>query len=367
MMSQTAKKMTGNENPESYSPQIKPKFIEVMSKLGNPASPETFVSRINDFCSIIDAAEKRVVGVKVAFDSESRKNVFGIAKKYICNQTLQAIEGLLGNKNPGQYIGVCADILGAGHLSYIIGVEVDQITDLPQGLPESAVAITCPAGRFAKLMAENGEQMPLTEYFANRFRNDTPYVYHKELLPYLLFDVHGVLQAIYNPVKEPQNDDERFDSVNFEIVALPEIKFAGIKKPENEVQDDVRDVIFAYFNIQAQVKNLPCAENYNHEYLGFPWPENGITYKCFGSQVDEFADFGQEIDTITIPPGLYVHIKQIEFNGDNPGVLYQVCFNHLQRLFFDKNPNYAWDSERVVIARFRLGTSASLFAPIKRK
>ncbi|HEX3044597.1 MAG TPA: GyrI-like domain-containing protein [Bacillota bacterium] len=366
-MSETAKKMTDNENPESYSPQIKPKFIEVMSKLGKTPAPETLVSQVNDFCSIVDLAEKKVVGVKIVFDGESRKNVFGIAKKYVISQTLKSIEGWLGNKNPGQYIGVCKDILGAGHLSYIIGVEVDNFEELPEGLPENTIAVTCPAGRFAKLTAQDGAQMPITDYFANRFPNETPYVYHKGLLPYHLFNQHGVLQAIYNPVKEPQNDDERFDSVSFDIVTLPEIKFAGVKKPEGAVCNEEQDILFAYFNIQDQVKNLPCAENYTHEYLGFPWPENGVTYSCFGSQVDEFADFGPGIDTISIDPGLYVHIKQLEFNGDDPGALYQVCFNHLNRLFFEKHPDYIWDPERVVIARFRLGTSASLFAPIKRK
>ena len=67
-----------------------------------------------------------------------------------------------------------------------------------------------------------------------------------------------------------------------------------------------------------------------------------------------------------LPGGLYLHISQIEVNGDNPSILYEVAFGHLRELYLDAHPEYAWDSSRKVVARFRGANCASVFVPLCR-
>ncbi len=230
---------------------------------------------------------------------------------------------------------------------------------LPEELPENAAVITCPAGRFAK-MDTAGHQMDTYDYFIGKFRQDTEYVYDKTHLPCHFFDTDTKLTYVYEPVKIPANLEERFDSVSYEIVSLPEMKCACKMTPPGAGNS----VIYAYFAVQDQVLHLPAASNYQHEYLGFPYRKDNVTYGCFGSRVDSFAGLPECVEKLTVPGGLYVHVKQLEFNGDNPSILYNVCFHHLDELFLKHRPEYRLDKEGFVIARFRFGTSASLFAPL---
>lgn len=73
------------------------------------------------------------------------------------------------------------------------------------------------------------------------------------------------------------------------------------------------------------------------------------------------------VSKLTIKGGIYLHISQIEFNGDNPSMPYDVAFNHLDKLFFVNNTQYERNNSKHVIARFRQANCASVFVPIKLK
>jgi hypothetical protein len=103
-------------------------------------------------------------------------------------------------------------------------------------------------------------------------------------------------------------------------------------------------------------------------YYGFP-VNNTDEPLCsaFGSRVISFDGLPDCVEKVTVEGGLYVHITQLEFNGDNPSIPYDVAFNHLDELFFKYNPQYERDNTKHVIARFKQANCASVFVPLKIK
>ena len=63
---------------------------------------------------------------------------------------------------------------------------------------------------------------------SSQFRYDSGYVYDKKGIPFRIFNHDAELTLAYEPVKIPQNEDEKYDSVHCEVVALPELKVGGI-------------------------------------------------------------------------------------------------------------------------------------------
>jgi predicted transcriptional regulator YdeE len=109
-----------------------------------------------------------------------------------------------------------------------------------------------------------------------------------------------------------------------------------------------------------------AAKYYLHDYYGFPVNsgEEGKFSSCFGTRVSTFDALPGCIEKITVPGGIYLHITQLEVNGDNPGMTYDVAFNHLEELFLNAHPEYQRDWSRHVIARFRQANCASVFVPL---
>jgi len=103
------------------------------------------------------------------------------------------------------------------------------------------------------------------------------------------------------------------------------------------------------------------------DYYGFPIDVEGGYASCFGSRVFSFEGLPDCVETITLPGGMYVHITQKEFNGDNPSMPYDVAFNHIDKVYFAVHPEYEFDSSRKVIARFRQANCASVFLPVRKR
>lgn len=346
-----------------------------MELSANPPE-ETFVDKVNDFCTIVDRGETKVVGIKIHFSPESRgeltdfgtNNIRSVAKKYITNGTVRLIADIIGEDDP-QIIGIRTDNEGDGVYDFTIGVVVETFDNIPEYLPEYSVCITCPPCRYArmeinerKLPDRHGydEQMRADEYFIGDFRKDTAYVYDKSGIPFNTFDINGDFIAKYEPVKVPKDEAERFDSFVFRVVSLPDILVAC----STQGPGDNDFVIFKYFGVQNKIFPLDCAKMYNDDYYGFPADIGGVTYSCFGSRVSSFDALPDCVEKMTIKGGLYLHISQLEFNGDNPSMAYDVAFNHLDELFLNDNPLYTRDNSKHVIARFRQANCASVLVPL---
>jgi hypothetical protein len=150
--------------------------------------------------------------------------------------------------------------------------------------------------------------------------------------------------------------------MRYKPVVLPEMRIAcSMSKPEGD-----EFVIMKYFKVEDQVFKLPTARYYRHDYYGFPihadTPQGYVS--CFGTRVLDFDGLPECVEKVTLPGGLYLHVTQLEFNGDNPSMPYDVAFNHLGELYFARHPEYQRDMSRHVIARFRQANCASVFVPL---
>lgn len=264
------------------------------------------------------------------------------------------------------------NVEGDGIYDFVIGVIVDSINHLPEYLPENTIAVTCPANKFVKMSINEkknperkgyNEQMQADEYFIGDFRKDTKYVFDKSCMPFNTFDENAEFLEKYEPIKIPVNEDEKYDSFIFKVVSLPDILCACSTQGPGD--DDF--VIFKYFGVQDKVFSLDCAKMYNDDYYGFPADIDGVTYSCFGSRVSSFNGLPDCVEKLTIKGGIYLHITQLEFNGDNPSMCYDVAFNHIDKLFLKDNPQYERDYSKHVIARFRQANCASVFVPLTLK
>jgi hypothetical protein len=298
------------------------------------------------------------VGVQVRFDAETAHNVFWVARKLILDGTAALLEELLGSPNPGEYIGVVTELGRPGCLTYVVGVVVDGGRELPEGLPDGAVSVICPEGRYA-LVRTKGDQMQAYDFLVKGFREDTPYVCDPGLPPLHLYGADGELVVVGEPVRVPRDEDERLAAIHWEVVSLPQIRFAGIKRPMSAGDD----VIGLFFAIQSRVRGLPCAELFQQDYLGIPYYEAGQSYSCFGARVSSFEGIPEGIDTITKPGGLFLHLMDHGLNGDNPTRLTDARGAVLARV----SDAYEHDPSRDDLYRFRLGMAASLFVAVKPK
>lgn len=322
---------------------------------------ETTVKRVNDNCCIVERKEMKVVGIKTVISSASTMGFISIAEKYIKDGTIDILEKLLKNKNPGRFIGISTNIKGGGNFEYIIGIEVDDFDKLPEGLPEDTGTCICNSGIFAKMNKIEGTgRYELWEYFIGGFREETDYVYDKNNLPYQVFNKNADLIYAYEPVKIPKTEEEKYDSINYKIVTLPAINFAGVKSNTKHGMDIINEYFSKYMNV---VDQLPNRKPYIQNLIGFGLSEDDEMYSCFGAQVLDFENLPEGINTVALKGGLYVHLTQLEINDDNPAAIYSMTND----AFFKNNPLYQRDGHNCDIVRFHLGHSASIYIPIKKE
>ncbi len=380
-----AQKQMPKVQPESYSPKGKPAIMSLAEKLQSLLWKETFVEKVSEFCTIVERPQTHIVGIGVPISFESRGYAFGktpnddtindyfLAKKFIPDGTVAFLADTLGvSLAQTEIISARYDIHGDGNYHVILGVRVDSLDGLPEILPENTVTLTVPACRYAKMLINEtkaegrvgyGERMHADEYFIGDFRKETGYMYNKESYPLNTYDAAGDMLTKYEPVKIPQNEQERFETFVLSPVLLPPMKIACSIQPPG----DEDFVISKYFKIQHEVDATGLAQLYGRDFYGFPLDVEGGYASCFGSRVVDFDGLPGSVERITLPGGMYLHVTQLEFNGDNPSMPYDIAFNHLNELFFAGHPEYAWDQTRKVIARFRQANCASVFVPVKRK
>ena len=353
------------------------------------ATTETLVRLVNDKCSIVDRSETRIVGIGLQGMFENRGysnhttahgdkylNDYFFTKKLISEGEIALLARVLGlDPTTREVITARYESDGNGTFKVIVGLAVDTLENLPEYLPEHATTLVVPASRFARILINEkrlpdrpgySERMSADEYFVNTFRTETQYVYDCSSYPLGIYDMAGDMLAKYEPIKVPASNAERFDSIRFRLVTLPPMKIACcVAHPDSGEQ-----VIAKYFEIEQQVYATDAAKYYGlPDYYGFPvdtdTPPQYIS--CFGSRVSSFTGLPKKVEKLTLPGGLYLHITQMEINGDNPVIPYDVAFNHLDELYLNSHPDYVPDGSRKVIARFRQANHASIFVPMKPK
>lgn len=373
---------------EGYSPREKPAIMRIAEEYRMKGSKETVVQQINDWCSLVDREETRIVGITLGLTYESRGYNYGselsgkrdlndyqFTKKLLVEGEIALLAEALGkNLAECEILSARYDVEGDGNYRVIVGIEVPSFQDLPDCLPEYTGTLTVPGGRFVKMLINEtnaegrigyGERMQADEYFVGEFRKDSKYVYNPQGLPLNTYAQNGEMLTKYEPVKLPLSDKERFESLRFKPVVLPAMKIAcSITAP-----DDEEFVITKYFGIEQQLFATEAAQYYLHDYYGFPLDsgQEGQPSSCFGTRVSTFEGLPDGVEKVTLPGGIYLHITQLEFNGDNPSIPYEVAFHHLNELFLGEHPQYDRDWNRQVIARFRQANCASVFVPIVYK
>ena len=370
--------------PHDYGPRTKPTILSLAEAMrARPA--ETLVQQVDELCSIVDRGGVRAVGigVPVCFESNGYPNSnefngdtmndYFIAKKYIGDGTVAFLAQTLGvTLSETDIISARIGIHGDGNYTAVVGIVVDEDVTLPMFMPEHAMAIDIPAGRFAKVLINEQkiegrlgypERMHADEYFIGAFRENTPYVYDKDGVGFYTFDVGGDVLVKYEPIVVAENDAQRYASIETHPVALPPMKIACAVDGMGE-----DNVIYTFFNtMQAQVAAHGLGRFYSRDYYGFPIDTADGLKGCFGMRVTAFDGLPETISRQELPGGLYVHITQLENNGDNPSIPYAVAFGHFQALWLDDHPEYEFDHSRHVIARFRHANCASVFAPVRLK
>ncbi|OBZ07627.1 hypothetical protein A8L34_26230 [Bacillus sp. FJAT-27264] len=379
----TAKKL--NASPEGYGPKEKPLIMSMVEEAKRINQTEVLVEQVNEFCAIVDRSEVKIVGVGLTITYESRGYGFGrsgtvgrdlndyfFARKMIAEGETALLADILGVKLANQeLLSARYDITGDGNYSVVVGIAVDSLVNLPAHLPENTVTLTIPACRYAKILingkkqegrAGYDERMQADEYFVNGFRTDTKYIYNSASFPFNTYDEDGDMLVKYEPIKLLASAGDSFETLRCRPVTLLEMKMAcSVTPPDSE-----EFVITKYFEVEQQVFAVEAAQYYLHDYYGFPVDTEveGQVNSCFGTRVSSFEGLPDGVEKITLPGGIYLHISQLEFNGDNPAMPYDAAFNHLDELFLASHPQYERDWSRHVIARFRQANCASVFVPL---
>lgn len=320
----TSEKWEAN-NPESYSLKNRP---EILNMIENVNQYETPVEKVNDFCSIVDRTKISIIGIGVPVNFESQgypntlsfesgtMNDYFIAKKYIADGTIAFLAETLGLiLNETEIISARYDIYGDGNYNVIIGFLMDNLDTLPEFLPEHTVTFTLPACRYAKLEINEqkredrtgyNERMQADEYFIGGFRKDTEYVYNIAGYPMNTWDETGDILTKYEPIRKPDDENDRFDTFELKPVLLPLWKIACCTRPHGE---DEYKCIFDYFYVATEVYKTGLTRyNQNGDFYGFPIDWEDSYKSCFGSRVSSFDGLPDNVEKIILPGGLYVHV-----------------------------------------------------------
>lgn len=327
---------------------------------------ETTVARVDDFCSIVDRPQVKMVGIKVEINPYVDLNAVKIVEKLIKEGTCNLLESLAGNKNKGCYIAAVTNVKTGIEFTYIIGVEVDSFDNLPSVLPPDAMTFTIPAARYAKEVrvfdsADQRHSNSLQEicYLGSpQFRRDSGYTYEKCGVPFRVFNDMAELVLAYEPVKIPANDEERFESVNCEVVVLPKIKVAGMSGNTGG------EAMMHLFNVWNNVdwKTAGCL-NVKQLYSFRFTDENQNKKEIFGRSMTDLNNIPEPLCGASVESGLWVKFSQMQINNDDPSIYFEGC---KEVLFFNKHPEYVEDDTRgmLYVAQFEQG--ACCYFPIKK-
>ncbi|MDF2686089.1 MAG: hypothetical protein K0S55_1270, partial [Clostridia bacterium] len=192
------------------------------------------------------------------------------------------------------------------------------------------------------------------------FRNGTGYVYNSEAQPFQYYNSDGKLLYAYEPVKIPKNDDEKFDSVSYEIVTLPDIRFIA-KSGENG------SCMWNFFEVEKEVDKLNCVKYYQKSFIACGGINiDGVKSEYFGRRVMSFNEECEGYEKVVYPSRLFVKMSQKQTNNDNPGVFYEGARDVV---FFSKHPEYELDYSHGYgdLFIFQYEQGVSVYFPIKLK
>lgn len=328
---------------------------------------EKIISKIDDYCSVVDRKEMKIVGIKVEVNPYVDLNATKIVEKIIKEGSCELLESLVGNVNHGQYIAAAYNIKTGIEFTYVIGVEVHNFDNLPEILPQNTVKMTIPSARYAKEIRvfDSDDQrhscslQAICHLTSSQFRRDSGYTYDKSKMPFRVFNSESELILAYEPVKIPANDEERFESVHCEVVVLPKINVVGI------AADNGMEAMFGLFDVENKIdwKAAGCLnpkQYYNFQFID----KEGNSKDIFGRIVMDLDHIPEPL-TGAVPDtsGLWVKFSQMQINNDDPSIYFEGC---KETLFFNKNPQYAEDNTRnmLYIAQFEQG--ACCYFPIKK-
>jgi hypothetical protein len=358
----TAKKVTAPYNPESYSPKQKPEILNLAGHMRKTSIPdEILVESIDDYCSIVDRAAMKIVGIKVIYTPNSSSDIIKTAGKYIKDGTCELLEDMVGNMDPGKYVAVMTDVKTGIDFTYIVGVAVKDADNLPEALPPDTVTFICPAGRYGKRMKKEEESAKntLSSFSYTDFRTGSGYVYDKRSHPYQFFDSNGELLVAYEPVKIPADNEEKYDSVGWEIVALPGIKAVGCT-------GEGLQCMFDLFEIENSIDWQKAGAVNMQQYVSFGLETVNGTTSFMGRQVYDLDHVPDKLTAINRPGRLYVRFYQMQINNDNPTIFYEGARDVL---FFNKHPEYELDYSDgfydLFLSQYEQGSN--VYFPIRRK
>lgn len=358
----TARKNVPEHNPESYSPKKKPEILSFAERAKKSTEVQETTARvIDDYCSIVDRAEMTVVGIKIAYTPDSSDDIVKTAQRYIKDGTCELLERLAGNRHPGQYVAVMDGVKTGIDFTYIVGVEVDDIENLPEILPPRTVAHTCPAGRYGKRFKKADERAKntLSSFSYEDFRKASGYVYDKRLQPYHYYDGFGELLVAYEPVKLPAGDEEKYDSVGWELVMLPEIKAVGCTGEGMQCMWDLFEIENSIDWEKAGALNI-------RQYVAFAMGTGNGTTSFMGRQVSDLSHVPDKLTAVTRPERLYVRFFQMQINNDMATIFYEGAKD---TLFFSKHPEYEPDYSDGFydLFIFQYEQGANVYFPIRKK
>ncbi len=360
----TARRITPT-NTESYRPKDKPVILDLAKEQMFVGFPdELLVEQINDFCSIVDKPEIKIVGVRIELTPNSGDDAIRSVVRLIKDGTCKLLEDLLKPKHPGEYIAAVSRLKSGIEFTYVIGIEVDSFDSLPDFLPPNTVTLTCPAARYGKVSRNAAGRNNITSnpkqslcYLASsEFRNKTGLCYDITSMPFRLFDSSGDMTAAYEPVKAPKTEEEKFEQVGWEIVMLPELKVIGCFG-END------SCMWNLFNIENTIdwKAAGCLDE--RQYYSFGCHNaDGQSGSIFGRLVSDFDQIPALLINAVMPSGLWVRFYQKQINNDDPSII----FEGAKDLFFRKHPEFVEDYScrgGLYIAQFEQGATFSF--PIK--
>lgn len=358
-MSEPAKK-PNQTSTESYSPAI-PKLASMMDKAQGQNDAETLIKQLNNDFSIVECKEKHIVGIKFVCPPLARLNSIDIVRRSILEGTCELLEKLVGNKNPNQYIAVMCDIRTGVDFTYIIGVEVDKGTILPDVLPPDTVMLTVPSATFGKRRKRSDESAnnALSSFSYSDFRKDLNYTFSDTSFPFSYYNADAEMLYTYQPVKQPQSEAERYDSVSYEIVTLPDIKIIA-KSGDNG------DCMWKFFEVMDKAEQTKSAKLHLGNLAAFGGKNvKGEQGSYFGCRVTHFEDTPEGFEEAVYPSGLFARMYQKQTNNDNASILFDGGIKY----FFDTHPEY---EENYVdgygwLFNFQYEQGVEVYVPIKSK
>lgn len=356
------------QNKDGYRPKDKPVILCMAEKMKERRiAEETIIEQVNEYSSIVDRPEMKIVGIKVRMNPYSGFDAISIVKKIIKEGTCKLLEELVNPIKKGQYMAVVSEVNTGIEFTYVIGVEVENFDHLPEYLPPDTVKLTCPPARYGKVVRDPSNKedkhvapkQAICYLSSSEFRNLTGLAYDTASMPLRVFDADSEMIAAYEPMKKPENEEEKFKQVGWEIVMLPELKVIGCTGENGAC-------MWNLFDIENTIdwQAAGCLNEY--QYYSFAFKDNeGKNCDIFGRLVSSFNHVPANLTKAIMPSGLWVKFYQKQINNDDSSIFFEGAKDVL---FFQKHPDFEEDySSRsgLYVAQYEQG--ACFYFPIKKR